>query len=250
MDTGSLQCFKLLGGTSYSSGDDGTGMAHAASRRCGHSSDETNDWLVGVSVLLEPFGGFLFGGSANLSDHDDALRLRVVGESLEAINEVGSVERVTADTDACRLAQSSHGRLVDSFVRQGSAAADNSNLAWSVDVTGHDPDLALARLDNSWTVRPDQPRCRLAVQRMLHARHFLLRNSLRDGNDQRNFRLDRVHDGLGAEGRRHVDDGRVRLDLGFGLRDGVEDWQTKMRLPSLLWGHASDHVRAVVDGLL
>ena len=47
----------------------------------------------------------------NLANHDDPLRLRVVHEALQAVNEVGAVERVAADAHAGGLAQSYGGGL-------------------------------------------------------------------------------------------------------------------------------------------
>ena len=47
----------------------------------------------------------LLGLASDLSDHDDALGVGVVEEHVEAVQEVGAVERVATDADAQGLTQ-------------------------------------------------------------------------------------------------------------------------------------------------
>lgn len=70
-------------------------------------------------VLRQVICGFLLGHAADLSDQDDSLRLRVPKEHFQAVDEVGSVERIATDADAQSLSQSNFSRLMDGFVRQG-----------------------------------------------------------------------------------------------------------------------------------
>jgi hypothetical protein len=58
---------------------------------------------------------------------------------------------------------------------------------------------------------------------VLYAHHVLLRDALRDAHDEGNFCLQRLQDGLGGEGRGHVDHRGVGASAGHGLRDGVEN---------------------------
>ncbi len=55
---------------------------------------------------------------------------------------------------------------------------------------------------------------------------------------------------FGREGRRHVDHGGIGAGLLHRLVDGVEDGEVEVGLPALAGRHASDHRRAVGDGLL
>jgi hypothetical protein len=53
-------------------------------------------------------------------------RLWVVEEHLQAVDEVGSVERVSSDAHTQGLPQAHHGGLVDSLVGQGARAGHDA----------------------------------------------------------------------------------------------------------------------------
>mmetsp|Transcript_22665 Transcript_22665/g.65266 ORF Transcript_22665/g.65266 Transcript_22665/m.65266 type:complete len:351 (-) Transcript_22665:195-1247(-) len=249
MHTGSLQRGELIRGTALSTGDDGTGVAHSPSGRSRHAGNETNNRLVGVAVLLQPLRGILLGRTTDFADHDDTLRLRVVGETLQTIDEIRSIKGISSNADASGLSKSGDGGLMDGLVREGSRSADHANLSGGVNVARHNADLALPGLDDAGTVWSDETSGTLHTQGLLHLGHVLLGDALGDGHDERNFVLDGIHDGGGAERRGDVDDGRIGLDAVDGLGDGVEDGQAEVGLAALLGGNASDHVGAVLDGL-
>ena len=75
---------------------------------------------------------------------------------MEAVDEVGSGERVAADADDEGLAEAGLGGLVDGFVCEGSGAGDDADAAALVDVAGHDADLALAGGDYTGAVGADE----------------------------------------------------------------------------------------------
>src|SRR5215467_3418661 len=58
--------------------DDGTGMAHAAARRCRLSGDEADNWFFHAG--LDPFGGFFFGITADFANQNDCMRVGIVVE--------------------------------------------------------------------------------------------------------------------------------------------------------------------------
>ena len=60
---------------------------------------------------LDEVSSLLFSSAANLSNHDDALSLRVNHKALQAVHEVGAVEGVTANADARGLAEAHGGGL-------------------------------------------------------------------------------------------------------------------------------------------
>ena len=121
--------------------------------------------------------------------HTRTFGFGVIEEDFEAIDEIGAVERVTADADAQRLPKPDFGCLVDGLIGQGAGTRDDANFSLRVNVARHDADLALARLDDSRTIWPNQPRLVLANETMLHFDHVQLRNALGDADNEGNFRV-------------------------------------------------------------
>ncbi len=149
-----------------SSGDDGSGVTHPPAGWRGDAGDEGHDRLgVGARVVgLQEVRGPLLGLAADLADHDDALGVGVLQEDVQAVHEVGAVERVAADAHAQRLAQadlmlwhqknqnpssntssqrSNLCRLVHSLIGERARPGDDADTALLVDVAGHDANLAL-----------------------------------------------------------------------------------------------------------
>ena len=77
-------------------------VAHATAWRRGLSGDEADDGLA--HVLLDEFGGLLLGVTADFADHDDGVRVGVVIEEPNGIEEGGPNDGIAADTDARGLA--------------------------------------------------------------------------------------------------------------------------------------------------
>jgi hypothetical protein len=143
-DASSLESVDLRVGVALSSTDNGTSVAHSPSWRRRDTGNEADYGLVGRVVLLEEVGSILFGGASNFSNHDDTIRLLILQEDLQAVDEVGSRERVTANADDERLAKTGLGGLVHGFVGEGSGAGHDAHAATLVDEAGHDADLALS----------------------------------------------------------------------------------------------------------
>src|SRR6185295_13408741 len=99
--------------------DDGAGVAHAASRRGCRARDESRDGLL--AVFLDPLSGFFFRAATDLTNHDDALRLRVVVEELDYVEMRRAIDRVATDADAGALANVTTGELPHRFVGQRAA---------------------------------------------------------------------------------------------------------------------------------
>src|SRR4051812_40824719 len=108
-------------------------MAHATARGRGRAADEADDRLL-ILRRADKLGGVLLGGAADLADHDDALRLVILEEELEAVDEVGAVDGIAADADAGRLAEPGRGGLRDGLVGERPRARDDADLAARVDV--------------------------------------------------------------------------------------------------------------------
>jgi len=207
-------------------------VAHAAAGGSGSTSDEGDDGLaVGADVVsLEESSTLLFSGTTDLTDHDDTLGLGVSEELTEDVDEVGTVEGVTADTDADGLAETDLSGLVDSLVGEGTGTRDDTDLTGLVDVSGHDTDLALVGLDDTGAVRTDETGLGLLVEAVLDSDHVGLGDTLGNAHDEGDLGIDGLEDGSGSAGRGDVDNGSVSTGVLSALLDGVEDRETKVSL--------------------
>src|ERR1019366_203107 len=122
VNAGGFHGLHLLSGSSLPSGDDCTGVPHAASGRRSLASDEADDWLFYVG--LDELGCVLFGVAADLADHDDCFGLGIFIKEIESIDEVGADNRVATDTDCGRSSDTANCELVHSFVGKRAGAGD------------------------------------------------------------------------------------------------------------------------------
>lgn len=151
--SGVLESGNLRVRTSLAAADDGTGVTHTATRGRTDTGDEADGRLVVYVVGLEELGGILLGTATNLTNHDDTLSFGVLEEDAKAVDEVGTGEGVTTDTDDERLAKTGLGRLVHGLIGEGTGTRDDTNTATLVDKSRHDTDLALT-LFNSISFPP------------------------------------------------------------------------------------------------
>ncbi len=107
--------------------DDGAGVAHAAAWRRGLAGDEADDGLA--HVRADELGGLLLGVAADLADHDDGVRVGVIVEKANGIEERRADDGIAADADAGGLADAEMRELADGFVGQRAAAADDADVA-------------------------------------------------------------------------------------------------------------------------
>ena len=157
-----------------------TSVSHSASWWRRDTSNERNNWLSSVVVLLQEIGSLLLSRSSNLSNHDDTISLTILKEDLQAVDEVGSREWVTTDTNDEGLAKTALGGLVDSLVGEGTGTGHNTDAAALVDETWHDTDLTLAWGDDTWAVRSDQAGLVLSLEDVGDADHVVLWDTLSD----------------------------------------------------------------------
>ena len=164
-------------------GDDRAGVTHALAGRRGLAADERGDRLL--DVVLDELRGALLGVAADLADHEDRRRARILVEPLQRVDEVGALDRIAADADRGRLAEAERGELVDDLVRQRAGARHDADAARLVDVARHDADLALAGRDHAGAVRADQHDVRVvALEHVLDADHVAHRDALGDRDDR------------------------------------------------------------------
>src|SRR5439155_19066623 len=93
-----LECRHLRLRRAFAAADDRARVTHPASGRRRRTGDETGDRLL--TIVLDPLSGFFFRAAADLPNHDDAVRVRVVIEELDHVQVRRDVERIAADADA------------------------------------------------------------------------------------------------------------------------------------------------------
>ena len=128
-------------------------MSHAFAGGGGDAGDEADDRFA--HVFARPFGGGFFVVAADFADHDDGAGVRVLFEFFQYVTVFEAVDGVAADADAGGLAQAHVGDLLDGFVGEGAGAGDDADVAFAVDVAGHDADFDLAGGDDAGTVGAD-----------------------------------------------------------------------------------------------
>src|SRR6266850_6020607 len=198
---------ELLLRRAFAARDDGAGVAHALSRRCGNARDEADDRFF--HVVLRPARRDLLVRAADLAHHDHRLGLRVVVEHAQNVDVLQSVDRIAADADAGRLAEADLHQLPDRFISQRPGARHHPHRPLLVDVARHDADLDLVGRDHPGAVRPDEQRSS-APHAVLGPDHVAHRDAFGDADHQVEVSVDRLVDGRCGERRRHVDHGDGR----------------------------------------
>src|SRR6516225_4359379 len=113
-DTSRPHGFHLVLGLALAARNDGAGMAHTTSRRCGPPGDKAGHRLgaAALGLRLYEFCRVLLGRAANFPDDDDGVGSRVGEEHFKHGDELGPLHRIAADADRGRLAQSGVGGLL------------------------------------------------------------------------------------------------------------------------------------------
>ena len=113
-------------------GNNGAGMAHAASRGRRYARDKSDHRLA--HVFLRPVRCIDFLRTADLANHDDGIGIRVLLESTQHGHKIGTVDRVTANTDRGRLSHSQRRHLLHGLVVQGPGAGYHADTSRRVDM--------------------------------------------------------------------------------------------------------------------
>ncbi len=110
------------------------------------------------TFLLDELGGDFFGVASDFADHHDGMGVGICVEQLDGIEESGTDDRVAANADAGGLPDAEARELVDGFIGERAAAADEADIALLVDRAGHDADLAFAGRNDAGAIRADEAR--------------------------------------------------------------------------------------------
>src|SRR5438874_2251953 len=100
-------------------------MTHSASGRSGPSGNKADHRLL--KIRADPCRRFFFGSATDLTDHYDGIRLIIVREEFDGIDEARSDDRIATDTDRGRLTEPNVRELLYRFVRQRARARDNTH---------------------------------------------------------------------------------------------------------------------------
>src|SRR5436190_926446 len=110
-------------------------------------------------------------------------RLYIIFKSVSAISLGVTATPMPASLNAAILADAARGQLPDRFVGQGTAAGDDADVSFFVDVTGRDADaaaavgiLALAGRDEAGAIGADEAGFGVAGHRAFDADHVAHRN--------------------------------------------------------------------------
>src|SRR5438445_1807778 len=226
--------------------DDGAGMTHAASGRRSLSGDEANHRLAHASP--NEFRGLLLGIAADLADHDDGMRIGIIVEEAHGIQKRCADDGIAANANAGGLSYAQVHELADGFVGQRAAAADHSNVAHAVNLSGHDADFALTGRDDAGAVGADEASL-AAAKCSGHAHHIQRGNTFGDADDERQPGVNGLEHGVSGKGRRHENGCGIGVRLARRFGDGVEDGHIVVQRAALARGDAGDHARAVSDHL-
>src|SRR5208282_4084087 len=112
--------------------------------------------------------------------------VRIIVEELDGVEKGGANDGIATDADASGLADAELRELVDGFVGQGAAAADDADIALLVDAAGHDADFAFAGRDDPGAVRADKARF-LEVHDARDTNHVEGGNAFGDADGEREF---------------------------------------------------------------
>src|SRR5580693_3263938 len=226
-------------------------MAHAPARRRSAPGDEADHGLLAAALgfVFQKLRGILFRRAADLADHDQGLGRLIGKKHFQHLDEVSALYGIAADADRGGLAEPFPRGLEHRLVGQRAGARDDADLAGLENIARHDADLAFARGHDAGAIRPDQARFG-AAQRTLDLDHVADRNAFGDAHDQRNLRRDRLGDGIGGAGRRHIDHAGIGAGLLARFVDGVEYRQVEMGRAAFAGRYAADHFCPVGDRLL
>src|SRR5262249_56027487 len=114
-------------------------------------------FAAALGFVGDELRGVFLGRATNPTNHDDPLGRFVGQEHRQHVDELGALDRVTADSHGGRLTEPFAGRLIDRFIGERARARHNANLAGREDASWHDTDLAFAPAHYPGAVRPDQP---------------------------------------------------------------------------------------------
>src|SRR5215813_5965967 len=222
-------------------------MTHTAAWRGRLSRDETDDRLLHVGFDVGRRG--FFRVAADFTDHDDGMRLGIVVEQLDGIEERCADNRIAADADTRGLANAEARELIHSFVRERPAAADNANVAGLVNSSRHDADFAFAGRNDARAIRTDEARF-ITIDRQRNANHIENRNAFGNADDERKRSVGCFENRVSCVWRWNENDRGICARGFCGFCNSVKYGALKMLRAAFARSDTADNVRAVFNHLL
>src|SRR5439155_11328458 len=108
-------------------------------------------------------------------------------EQFEDVAEGRTVDRIAANADAGRNADTELLHLRRRFIAKRAGASDDADIALQIDVTRHDAEQRFAGADDAGAIRPDELHAvfpGVAPHIALHPDHVLGRDAVGDGNTE------------------------------------------------------------------
>ena len=96
-DTGFFESGEFFFGSTFTAGDNRTGVSHTFAFRSGNTSDVADNRFTYVG--LDVFGCFFFRGTADFTNHNNRVGIGVFLEEFQCVDLVHTRNRVAADTD-------------------------------------------------------------------------------------------------------------------------------------------------------
>ena len=160
---------------------------------------------------------------------------------------------IAADADGGGDADTRGLHLRGGLIAERAGARDDADAALQIDVARHDAEHGLAGADDARAIRADHHRpavLGIAHQIALHPHHVLRRNAVGDRADQPDAGVGGLHDGVGAESRRHEGDRGGGARRPHRFLHGVEQRAVEMLAAAFAGRDAADDIGAVGDHLL
>mmetsp|Transcript_138802 Transcript_138802/g.241365 ORF Transcript_138802/g.241365 Transcript_138802/m.241365 type:complete len:203 (+) Transcript_138802:1227-1835(+) len=118
-----------------------------------------------------------------------------------------------------------------------------------MDKARHDANFTGLGFDNSRAIWTNEPCLRLRLEHSLDTNHIQLRNTFSNANNEWNLRFESLFDRLGSSRWWDINDGSVSTCGLHALGNVGENWQANVGLTSFLRIDATNHFRAICNGL-
>ena len=166
-----------------------------------------------------PFCSLFFCLSSNFSNHNYALCLWIIYKLFQYIYEVCSVEGISTNTYYSWLTEIECWCLIYSFICKSSRSWNNSNFSFLVNISRHNTYFALSWLNNSWAVRSNQSSFILWLHYWFDNDHVQGWDTLSDTDNEFNFCLDGLENGICSKRRWYINDWSFSLCIFFTFCD-------------------------------
>ena len=171
-------------------------------------------------------------------------------EQLQGIDLIHARNWVATDTDTSRLTQAQFGGLCHGFVSQSTRTRNNTNAAWSVNVTWHNADFTFTWGNHTWAVRANHASAiAISFQIAFGFQHIDGRHAFGNHHNQAHTRIHCFHNRIQHKRSRYVNHRSICTCFFNRFFHGIENRQIQMFLAAFTWRHTTNDFGAVSQGL-